>query len=53
MMKDAQNHKLDDFMILSGTKVRSILEEGKTFPPEFARPEVAAVLGAYYKEKKN
>ena len=52
MMKDAQNHKLDDFMILSGTKVRSILEEGKTLPPEFARPEVAAVLGAYYKEKR-
>ncbi|MAK09088.1 MAG: sulfate adenylyltransferase [Rhodobacteraceae bacterium] len=53
MMKDAQNHKPEDFMILSGTKVRSILEEGNDLPPEFARPEVAAVLGAYYKEKKS
>ena len=52
MMKDARNHKPEDFMILSGTKVRSILEEGKTLPSEFARPEVASVLGAYYKEKK-
>ena len=40
MMKDAQNHKLDDFMILSGTKVRSILEEGKLYT-KFARPGVS------------
>ena len=52
MMKDARNHKPEDFMTLSGTKVRSILEEGKALPPEFTRPEVASVLGAYYKEKR-
>ena len=44
MMKDALDHKPEDFMLLSGTKVRSILEEGQSLPPEFARPEVARVL---------
>ena len=53
MMKDALDHKPEDFMLLSGTKVRSILEEGQSLPPEFARPEVARVLGNYYRSKKS
>ena len=53
MMRDALDHKPEDFMLLSGTKVRSILEKGQSLPPEFARPEVARVLGSYYRSKKS
>ena len=34
----------EDRIMLSGTKVRELLKEGKPLPPEFTRPEVAAVL---------
>ncbi|HOK89488.1 MAG TPA: sulfate adenylyltransferase [Candidatus Hydrogenedentes bacterium] len=34
----------EDRVMLSGTKVRELLKEGKPLPPEFTRPEVAAVL---------
>jgi ATP sulfurylase len=30
--------------MLSGTQVRNVLREGGQLPPEFTRPEVAAVL---------
>ncbi len=41
-------HSKDDRILLSGTKVRSMLSEGQTLPVEFSRPEVAAVLQKYY-----
>ena len=52
MMKDAKDHTKDDFILLSGTKVRVMLAEGIAPPPEFSRPEVAKVLMEYYMSTK-
>jgi sulfate adenylyltransferase len=41
-------HEAKDRVLLSGTKVRKMLSEGKDLPEEFSRPEVAKVLQAYY-----
>ncbi len=48
MMRDVPDHTKDDFILLSGTKVRQMLSEGKDLPPEFSRPEVAKILMEYY-----
>jgi sulfate adenylyltransferase len=49
MMREApEGHKQQDFVFLSGTKVREMLSTGKDLPPEFARPEVAKILMKYY-----
>ena len=48
MMKDAPDHSPEDFVLLSGTKVRSMLAAGEALPAEFARPEVAAILMEHY-----
>lgn len=49
MMKDApEGHTMDDFVLLSGTKVREMLGQGIAPPPEFSRPEVAKILSDYY-----
>jgi sulfate adenylyltransferase len=37
-------HDKQSRVMLSGTQVRSVLREGGQLPPEFTRPEVAAVL---------
>ncbi|MCG8667797.1 MAG: sulfate adenylyltransferase [Pseudomonadales bacterium] len=48
MMRDAPDHTKEDFILLSGTKVRGMLGEGIAPPPEFSRPEVAQILMDYY-----
>lgn len=48
MMREAPDHTADDFITLSGTKVRKMLGEGMAPPPEFSRPEVAKILMEYY-----
>lgn len=48
MMRDAPDHQKEDFVLLSGTRVREMLAAGEDLPPEFARPEVARILMAHY-----
>ena len=51
MMREAPaGHKKEDFVNLSGTKVREMLAAGQDLPPEFARPEVAKILMSYYQQ---
>ncbi len=51
MMRDAPDHGDEDFVQLSGTKVREMLAAGKDLPVEFARPEVARILMGYYQSE--
>lgn len=52
MMNEAEDHTKEDFILLSGTKVRQMLGEGIAPPPEFSRPEVAQILMDYYSIEK-
>ena len=47
MMRDCPHGK-EDYLMLSGTRVREILSKGEELPPEISRPEVANILSEYY-----
>lgn len=49
MMREAPNHQKEDFVLLSGTRVREMLSAGENLPPEFSRPEVAQILMDFYR----
>ena len=51
MMCDVSDHTKEDFVLLSGTRVRAILAAGEELPGEFARPEVAQILRDYYRSQ--
>jgi len=48
MMREAPDHKPEDYVIVSGTRMREMLSEGIAPPPEVARPEVAQILMEHY-----
>ncbi|MCJ7595988.1 MAG: sulfate adenylyltransferase [Desulfobacterales bacterium] len=51
MMGSVKDHTKDDWVMLSGTKVRDMLAAGQNLPPEFARPEVAQILMKHYQSE--
>ena len=51
MMRDGKDHTKDDWVFLSGTKVRTMLSAGEPLPEEFSRPEVAKILMDYYQSE--
>jgi sulfate adenylyltransferase len=43
-------HEDADRLLLSGTKVREMLRRGESPPPEYTRPEIAAILARAMRE---
>lgn len=52
MMREAGDHSPEDYVILSGTRLREMLGEGIAPPAEVARPEVADILMAHYQREE-
>ena len=50
MMREAEDHSIEDYVILSGTRLREMLGQGIVPPAEVARPEVAEILMAHYQQ---
>jgi sulfate adenylyltransferase len=50
-MGDHPDHGPEDWLFLSGTRLRSMLAAGEKVPEEFTRPEVAAILERHYREE--
>ena len=50
-MGEVPDHGIDDFILLSGTALREMLSRGIAPPPEFTRPEVAAILMKHYRSR--
>ena len=48
MMREAPDHKPEDYITVSGTRVREMLSQGEALPPEISRPEVSKILMEYY-----
>lgn len=49
MMREADNHTMEDYILVSGTRLREMLGKGIAPPPEVCRPEVAQILMDHYK----
>ena len=50
-MSEVTDHGPDDYVILSGTRVRELLSKGVDLPVEFSRSEVASILMDYYQSE--
>jgi sulfate adenylyltransferase len=50
MIRDCPHGK-EDYLMLSGTKVREMLAAGQELPREFAHPEVAKILMDFYQSE--
>ena len=48
MMREAPDHTPEDYILLSGTKMRQMLQQGIQPPLELTRPGVAAILMEHY-----
>jgi sulfate adenylyltransferase len=48
MMREAEDHTPDDYVLLSGTRLRELLSQGIAPPPEVSRPEVSRILMEHY-----
>ncbi len=46
--REAFEHEETERLTISGTRLREMFANHETIPPEFSRPEVIAILQAYY-----